>query len=131
MKQAPEVTSNDLVQFGFFSSTEEIPANHAQLIRFASDLVMYSVKNNYNPLSDSHVLAVKKAICSQVSYWTETGTTPLNDTIASSYSLGELSVSIDSNLNGQSQGHKKLCSTAEMYLNSEYLLYRGMRHGRI
>lgn len=130
MRQAPEVTKEDLVQYGFFESLDIVPANYLKLISAASDLVMYSVKNNYNPISESHVLAVKKAICSQVSYWNENGTNHLNESEVSSYSLGELSVSVSSNPNEQAQKHNRLCPTAVMYLNDVYLLYRGMRHGR-
>lgn len=131
MKQAPEVTANDLVMYGYFEGVDSLPANHEKLTKLASDLVMYFVKNNYNPSSEVHVLAVKKAICSQVSYWNESGTNPLSEAVPSSYSLGELSVSIDSGAAGQSPRHNHLCSVAEMYLKGAYLLYRGMRHGRI
>lgn len=130
MKQAPAVTQHDLVKYGTFTILEEIPENYEKLISLASDIVMYAVKNNYKPTSEVHVLAVKKAICSQVSYWFETGTNPLNEAVASSYSLGELSVSMDTNSSSHSDGYSLLCPMAKMHLNSAYLLYRGLRRGR-
>lgn len=130
MKQAPGVMPEDLVNYGYFNSLDEVPANAQKLIMFASDIVMSSVRNNYDKLSESHVLAVKKAICCQVSYWVETGTNPVDQSEVSSYSLGELSVSVDKT--SASQGTKPaLCQMSLMYLRDAYLLYRGLRHGRM
>lgn len=129
MKQAPVVTPEDLVNYGSFDNASELPENSRKLIQFASDMVMCLIKNNYNPSSEAHVLAVKKAICSQVSYWVESGTNPLDQSNVSSYSLGELSVT-----SGQPSptGIKPvLCRMSMIYLNDCYLLYRGLRHARI
>ena len=131
MQQAPDITKEDLVKYGTFDTVDAVPDDHKKLVLFASDLVMHLVKNNYNPQSEVHVLAVKKAICSQVSYWFESGINPVDDSDVSSYSLGELSVSLGSNSSSQGQSRNALCSMSRMYLNDAYLLYRGMRHGRI
>ena len=130
MRQAPSVTKEDLVAFGYFSELASVPANAEKLILFASDIIMHLVGNNYNEQSDAHILAVKKAICCQVSYWSETGTNPINDSEASSYSLGELSVNLNSDMSGNRQSYSKLCPMAATYLRDSYLLYRGLRHGR-
>ena len=129
MKHPPEITKSDLVAYGDFKDEGSIPEGYEHQIRFASDIVMNLIRRNYNPSSDSHVLAVKKAICCQVSYWVETGKSPVNPSDVSSYSLGELSVSADSS-QGNSLGKSMLCDLSRMYLNGEHLLYRGMRHGR-
>lgn len=130
MKQAPVITKGDLVEYGNFKDEASIPEGHEKLVAFASDIVMYAVRNNYNPSSDSHVLAVKKAICSQVLYWIETGTNPVNDTNASSFTLGEISMSMSTPQGTENGSSPTLCPLALMYLKGEYLLYRGMKHGR-
>lgn len=129
MKQPPEILKKDLVSYGNFKDEENIPEGYEKQVLFATDIVMNLIRGNYNPLSDSHVLAVKKAICCQVSYWFETGKSPVNPSDVASYSLGELSVSADSS-QGNSSGKSMLCDLSLMYLNGEHLLYRGMRHGR-
>ena len=129
MKQPPEITRSDLVQYGNFVDESSVPADYERKVRFAGDIVMNLVRNNYNPSSDAHVLAVKKAICCQVSYWFETGKSPVDSSDISSYSLGELSVSTDAS-QGNSSGKSLLCDLSLMYLRSEYLLYRGMKHAR-
>lgn len=129
MKQSPNATNEDLVRYGTFASLDDVPKDSEKLIMLASDIVMGFVRNNYNPSNEAHVLAVMKAICIQVSYWVETGESPLGQSDVSSYSLGELSVNIDKT--GATQGENlALCRMALTYLNNEYLLYRGMRHGR-
>ena len=128
MKQPPVITKNDLVAYGNFKDEASIPADFEKQIQFASDIIMNLVRRNYNPTSDAHVLAVKKAVCCQVSYWFETGKSPVNPSDVSSYSLGELSVSADTS--SGSGNNSLICDLSRMYLNGEYLLYRGMRHGR-
>ena len=130
MKQPPSITKSDLITYGSFLTEASIPENGEKLIMFASDLVMNMVRNNYNPNNDAHVLAVTKAICSQVSYWVESGTSPMGHSDVSSYSLGEISVSIDKQAGGQNGG-AALCQMSTAYLNSEYLLYRGLKHNRV
>lgn len=130
MKQAPVIMNEDLVKYGTFTSQESLPENSEKLIMFASDLVMSMVRSSYNPENGAHVLAVTKAICCQVSYWVESGTSPIGQSDVTSYTLGELSVSIDNQAGGQAGG-TALCQMSKAYLNSQYLLYRGFRHNRV
>lgn len=125
------VTKSDLVSLGFYESDGKLPDNVEKLIRYATDIVIYMVKKNYDPTSDKHVLAVKMAICSQVSYWDSTGTNPENDSVMSSYTLGSLSVSVDTSKTEDTKASNMLCPMSRIYLNNAYLLYRGLRHGRI
>ena len=132
MQKAPEITRADLITFGFFKSEEDMPGDVDRLILLASDIVMYEVGRNFNPSSEAHVLAVKKAIGSQIEYWDDTGSTPTGSPGVSSYSLGELSVSMNGSSNTVARGTRSglLCASAIMYLNDVYLLYRGLRHGK-
>ena len=132
MQKAPELTSNDLINFGFFESEEKLPSEIDGLILLASDIVMYEVGRNFNPTSEAHVLAVKKAISSQIKYWDDTGTSPVGAPAASSYSLGELSVSMSEPGSSTIKTSRSglLCASAIMYLNDAFLLYRGLRHGK-
>ena len=130
--QLPEITNEDLKQYCGFNY-DFIAENQSLLTLmkgWATDIIWNLIKMNYDPTSDLHILAVRKAICSQIYYWTETNTSPVNESALSSYSLGEMSGSFDvSNPSGHTSG-AQLCSLARMHLNNAYLLYRGMRHGR-
>ena len=122
-------TVNDFLEFAGIDESSA-PENAETLIRWANDIIMSAVKMNFNPSKEAHVLAVRNAICAQVSYWIETGTNPANDSEATSYSLGELSVSLGkSSPSGESQKCGMICTFALTYLRNEYLLYRGLRHG--
>lgn len=102
---------------------EELPNNTEVLIKRASEIINMAIKRNFNPNNEEHVEAARLACCSQCQSWIENEISPVSERNVSSYSLGELSITyadvgkVSNNLN----------SIATRYLNSQYLLYKGMR----
>lgn len=102
---------------------EELPNNTEVLIKRASEIINMAIKRNYNPNNEAHVEAARLACCSQCQSWIDNEISPVSERNVSSYSLGELSITyadvgkVSNNLN----------SMATRYLNSQYLLYKGMR----
>ena len=102
---------------------EELPNNTEVLIKRASEIINMAIKRNYDPNNEAHVEAARLACCSQCQSWIDNEISPVSERNVSSYSLGELSITyadvgkVSNNLN----------SMATRYLNSQYLLYKGMR----
>jgi len=113
------VTSPDVALF----TGKENPENVAVLISRASEIITIKTKRNYDPTNESHVEVVKLAICAQVQDWIDREVSAVADNNVSSYSLGSLSVTYATNDIAQN----RLCRLSTMYLNSQYLLYKGMR----
>lgn len=119
-------TTEDLMRF---KGSEELPDNAPFLLDRANDLVEAMIRPNYNPNNDWHRKAARNAVCAQVSYWINTGTSPDDDSSFGSYTLGDLSVSGRSS--GSDGGSKPyaLSPLALSYLRSECLLYKGVVRG--
>lgn len=103
---------------------KELPSNADSLMKRASELISLAIKRNYKPDSEAHKTAAKLAACAQCEYWIENGIKPSSNGNISSYSLGELSVSL---ADSRKLSTSTLCDMAISYLNGEYLLYKGMR----
>lgn len=116
------VSVDDLAEY-MGKPIEELPKNTDILIKRASELINMAIKRNYNPENEAHVEAVKLACCSQCQNWIDNEISPVSERNISSYSLGELSITysdvdkVSNNLN----------TMTIRYLNSQYLLYKGMR----
>lgn len=115
-------TIEDLVEYTG-KTEEELPKNVEILLKRASEMIQISMRNNYNPENEKHVEVVKLAVCAQCQNWIENELSAVSDNNIASYSLGELSVTY-SNADKLSNS---ICMTASRYLNSQYLLYKGVR----
>ena len=113
------VTPSDIALF----TGKENPDNIAILISRASEIITIKTRRNYNPNNVAHAEAVKLAICSQVQDWIDREVSAVADNNVASYSLGSLSVTYANNDIAQN----RLCRLSTVYLNSQYLLYKGMR----
>lgn len=116
------VTKNELAAYMSKDSTL-LPDNTEILIQRASELIKMSMRNNYNPSNSSHVEVVKLATCAQVQDWIEREVSAIASDNISGYSLGELSISYAN----QDLVHNMINLLACRYLNSECLLYKGLR----
>lgn len=106
-----------------FMGTTEVPANATTLIQRASDLIYVAMRNNYIPSNPRHVEVVKLATCSQVQDWIERSVSAVSSDNVASYSVGELSMTYAN----KDFVHNCINITACKYLNSECLLYKGLR----
>lgn len=102
---------------------EELPNNTEVLIKRASEIINMAIKRNYNPNNEAHVEAARLACCSQCQSWIENEISPVSERNVSSYSLGELSITYAD----VGKVSNSLNSMATHYLNSQYLLYKGLR----
>ena len=102
---------------------EELPNNTEVLIKRASEIINMAIKRNYNPNNEAHVEAARLACCSQCQSWIDNEISPVSERNVSSYSLGELSITYAD----VGKVSNNLSSMATRYLNSQYLLYKGMR----
>ena len=114
-------TKSDLAEY-IGSEEYDLPSGVEIMIKRANELIGIAMRNNFNPLYESHVEAAKLAVCAQCQNWIETNLSPVSNGNISSYSLGELSVTY-SDIDKYSN---KLCVTAVRYLNSKCLLYKGL-----
>ena len=115
-------TIDDLAEY-MGKDKEELPKGTNILLKRASEMIQIAMKNNYNPENENHVEVVKFATCAQCQDWIENEVSAVSNNNVSSYSLGELSITY-SDVDKLSN---KLSITASRYLNSQYLLYKGMR----
>lgn len=102
---------------------EELPNNTEVLIKRASEIINVAIKRNYNPNNEAHVEAARLACCSQCQSWIDNEISPVSERNVSSYSLGELSITYAD----VGKVSNSLNSMATRYLNSQYLLYKGLR----
>ena len=102
---------------------EELPNNTEVLIKRASEIINMAIKRNYNPNNEAHVEAARLACCSQCQSWIDNEISPVSERNVSSYSLGELSITYAD----VGKVSNSLNSMATCYLNSQYLLYKGLR----
>lgn len=102
-----------------------LPADHARLLKRASEQIFSLVKMNYNSLRVDHVLAVQYATCAQVEFFIEAGETTNIIGNITSMGSGKTSISVDP------ASIKRLCSRSISYLNDVGLLYRGISSSRL
>lgn len=107
----------------FESETSE---NIKQMLLRANEIIEIATVKNYVSSDALHVSMTKKAACAQTQYWIENGQSPLSDAPISSYSLGDMSMTMASS-QGQGRPGISLCSMSLYYLRSARLLYRGLR----
>lgn len=114
-------TQSDLAEYMGVNNAA-LPSGVEIMLKRASELVGIAMRNNYNPLYESHVEAAKLAVCAQCQNWIETNLSPVSNGNVSSYSLGELSVTYSD----VDKFSNKLCTTSVRYLNSKCLMYKGL-----
>ena len=114
--------ANDLAEY-MGVKAEDLPKGVDIMLKRANELIGMAMRGNYNAKYESHVEAAKLATCAQCQNWIENEIKPVSDSVVSSYSLGELSVTY-SDVDRLSN---RLCTTAVRYLNHKHLLYKGMR----
>lgn len=119
-------TTEDLMRF---RGVEELPENASFLLDRANDLIGPMIRPNYNPNNAWHRDSARNAVCAQVFYWINTGTSPDDDSDFGSYTLGDLSVSGRSSGSDGGKNPNALSPLALSYLRSACLLYKGVVRG--
>lgn len=112
-------TKNELAQY-LGKTLEELPVDSDRLLSRASELVGQVVLNNLDKNNPDDMEAVCLATCAQIEYWLEIGETPSTIGAINNFNMNGVSMSFRN-------GSDILSPRAKVYLNSQYLLYRGIR----
>lgn len=115
-------TKQDLAEY-MGKQENELPSGVEILIKRASEMICIAMRNNFKSDNPAHIEVVKLATCAQCQDWIEREVSAVANNNVASFSLGDLSITysdVDKYAN-------KLCATTVRYLNSRYLLYKGMR----
>lgn len=117
-------TVEDVKEFLGLPDRETLPYDIDRIIKRASELIYFISLGNVDVLKKSHLDVTRLATCAQVEYWIASGeNSAITGNSPTNFSIGDISM----NYGGASTLKDMLAPRARFFLNSEGLLYRGLR----